>query len=138
MPLKAPNLIQNQLLINTLGKVPTEKKEAVWFIEWAHSHHLIKDVIIHIPNEGKRSKITGYFLKKQGMRKGVSDFFLPIPMKPFHGLWIELKTMDHKAKVSAEQLEWLARMREMGYAAYVAYGWVHASDIVLSYLHTPS
>lgn len=91
-------------------------------------------MIIHIPNEGKRSKVGGYLLKRQGLRKGVSDFFLPLASKGFHGLWIELKSTDQKRKATKEQLDWLERMIKMGYAAHIAYGWLHASRIVMDYL----
>ncbi len=97
-------------------------------------HPLIKDVIIHIANEGKRPKHIGYELVRMGMRKGVSDFFIPIPSKGFHGLWIELKVMDEKRKATKEQLDWLERMVSLGYAGYVAHGWVRASQIISSYL----
>lgn len=70
-----------------------------------------------------------------GLRKGVSDFFIPLPMpeKGFHGLWIELKR-SKGGKTTDEQYEWLERMIKMGYAGYVAHGWVHAAEIVRSYM----
>lgn len=75
----------------------------------------------------------GAYLVKIGLRKGVSDFFLPLPRKNLHGLWIELKRTK-KAKVSKEQLAWLDKMNSLGYAAHIAYGWVHAMNIVCAYL----
>lgn len=116
-----------------LIQVPPEKKEAQWLIEWASSQPLIKDVIIHIANEGKRSWCEGKYLKSIGLRKGVSDFFIPIPRYPYHGLWIELKKTKN-AKVSKEQQEWLDNMKLLGYAGFVAYGWVHAVSLITLYL----
>ena len=36
-------------------------------------------VYLHVPNEGKRSRIGGDFMKRKGMRPGASDWLLAIP-----------------------------------------------------------
>lgn len=100
-------------------------------MDWALTQPLIRDLILHVANEGKRA--NGYLLKRMGLRKGVSDFFIPLPRNGYHGLWIELKPMKG-GKLSKEQKEWLDRMKSLGYAAYVAQGWVNASLLITQYL----
>ncbi len=137
MAVKPSKFAKVRRSLKTLVKVPPERKEAIWLIEWAHSQTnfpLLKEVILHIANEGKRTKIGGFLLKLMGLRRGVSDFFIPIPHNGYHGLWIELKTMDEKKKPTKEQKEWLEKMKSLGYAGFIAHGWVNASAIISSYL----
>lgn len=77
--------------------------------------------IVHIPNEGKRSKRYGAELKRLGMRKGFPDLFVPIASKDYHGLFIELKR-DITRKPTKDQLEWIAKLNAAGYYATVCYG----------------
>lgn len=67
------------------------------------------------------------------MRRGVSDFFLPLPKKSYHGLWIELKRKK-KYVISKEQKEWIERMRLLNYRAEFAYGFEDAKKIVEEYM----
>lgn len=106
--------------------VPTEKQEHMAFMSWCRTQPVIRDIIIHIPNGEKRDKITGYHLKQMGVRPGVSDFFLPLPVQDddgnwFHGLWLELKRKSH-ANESSEQRNWINSMRFYGYQAFFCYG----------------
>lgn len=95
---------------------------------------VIADYLIAIPNGGSRNPREAARLKAEGVKKGVSDLFLAIPNFDYcHcGLWIELKIKPNT--VSKEQKEWIARMRELTYAAEVAWSWTEAKDIILNYL----
>jgi hypothetical protein len=56
----------------------------------------VKDIaFVHIPNEGKRSRKAGNFLKRQGMKPGAPDIIIwqRLINKPARSLHIELKTM---------------------------------------------
>jgi len=102
---------------------------------------------------------AGFGRKAEGVKKGVSDIFLPVPRyvglvasrlhgtqpcavpetnQAFCGLYIELKrrdTANQKAgKPSPEQLEFQTDMRAAGYACALAYGWEQARDQILRYL----
>lgn len=81
-------------------------------------------LLIHIPNGGSRKNAyEGWRLKEQGVRAGVSDLFLPVARKGYHGLWLEFKAAPpNNAPVSDTQKEWLALMQEQGYAAHVCLG----------------
>lgn len=92
----------------------------------------VKRLLIHIPNGGGRSSAAqGAILKAQGVRAGVHDYFLPMPVGNTPGLWVELKASD--GKPSDTQLEWYAAMRDVGYAACFAYGAAAAADAIKRY-----
>lgn len=112
---------------------PKESHEAMALFTWAERHPRIGGLLIHIPNEGRRDPITGGRLRRMGMRSGVSDYFLPVPVRPFAGLWLELKRLKG-SKTTDEQLNWLAKMREQGYATGIGYGWLDAKRIIEEYL----
>lgn len=82
-----------------------------------------------IPNGGARgndsqtNKIRGAMLKAEGVKKGVPDIFLPVPMGQYHGLYIEMKVADKtKGRPSAEQLDMIDKLRALGYACVICYG----------------
>jgi hypothetical protein len=70
----------------------------------------------HVPNGGSRNKAEAVNLKKQGVKAGVSDLFLPVARQGFHGLYIELKAIG--GRISKPQAEWINRVRTQGYAAF--------------------
>ena len=118
-------------------QVPTEKQEHKCLMQWIRTQQVVRDLIIHIPNEGQRNPIYGYHLKQMGMRAGVSDFFLPLPTPLFHGLWIELKRKEN-GRESMEQRTWINKMRGLGYAAFFCYGWEDAKSRIEEYLRGKS
>lgn len=109
-----------------------EKHEQIAVINWASYIPEIKNRLFHIPNGGSRHVAEAISLKKQGVKKGVSDLFLPIPKNGFHGLWIEIKAK--KGRVSPEQQAWIDDMLALGYAAIVAYGADAAITGIKSYM----
>ena len=88
--------------------------------------------IVHIPNEGKRSVVTGAQLKRAGMRPGFPDLFLPLPRGKYHGLFIEMKYGN--GKTSSDQEWWLATLSREGYAVCVCYGFDVAVRRIREYL----
>lgn len=113
--------------------IATEKKEAVKLVQWARLNYQIKKLLFKINNEGSKNSLDGYQNQLEGVLKGVSDYFLPLPKGKYHGLWVELKRTKG-GKVSPEQLEWIGLMRENGYAAGVCYGADHAIKVIERYL----
>jgi len=112
-----------------------------------------------IPNGGPRDAITAGKLKVEGVKKGVLDCFLPLPMEEpknsnfatlttYCGLYIELKRPKtekegvRKARIidqqggtlSPEQTEFVAYARGVGYAVSVCYHWRSAADDLQSYI----
>jgi len=91
-------------------------------MEWISVHTVIKQfkrLILHYPNEGKRSQRYGKLLKDMGMRKGVVDLFIAVPRQGFGGAWIELKSADGVLK--PEQKEFLEDMAAQNF--YTAVCW---------------
>ena len=90
------------------------------------------NMLYHVPNGGKRDRREAAKLKQQGVRAGVPDLCLPVARSGYHGLYIELKV--EKNKPTELQLEWLAALKQQGYAAVVCYGWQEAANIIEKYL----
>lgn len=82
-------------------------------IQWVRLQTKIKKLVLHFPNEGKRSARYGRILKDMGLRPGVSDLFIAMPCRGFGGAWIELKSAN--GVVSIHQKEFLADMTEQNY-----------------------
>ena len=116
-----------------LKKVPLEKNEQASLIEWCQHKKITRDFMISIPNEGKRSITYQMMLKRNGLRKGVSDLFLAYPSNGKHGLWIEMKRKKCSV-ITDDQLKWIERMVSVGYSAEIAYGFEHAVEIIELYL----
>lgn len=96
----------------------TEDDEQAAVIEYCG---LRKIKVVHIPNEGQRSKAYGARLNKLGMQKGFPDLFFPAARQGYHGLFIEMKR-DKKSPVRAEQRQWIDYLNGQGYCAVVCYG----------------
>lgn len=90
------------------------------------------NMLYHVPNGGKRDRREAAKLKQQGVRAGVPDLCLPVARSGYHGLYIEMKV--EKNKPTALQLEWLAALKQQGYAVAVCYGWQEAANIIENYL----
>lgn len=86
-----------------------------------------------VPNGGKRSKITAAMLKRTGVRPGVPDLVLPVPMAGYHGLYIEMKKKEG-GTVSKEQKDWLQFLLLQGYMAVVCNGFEEAKAVITNYL----
>ncbi len=87
----------------------------------------------HVPNGGGRSKAEAGLLKAQGVRKGVPDYNLDLPLGRYHALRLELKAPDG-AKPTAEQLDRMARLESVGFKCCVAWGFDEAKEQIEKYL----
>jgi len=85
-----------------------------------------------VPNGGYRPVQVAKKLRAEGVKAGVPDIFLPVPIGGYHGLWIEMKYGTNKP--TSEQEDWLEYLGKAGYMAVVCYGWDKAKDVVLEYL----
>lgn len=113
---------------------PTEHEDHLALVEWANYHIICRRYLIHIENERQCTPAQGVMRKRKGVKKGVSDFFLAYPTGKHSGLWIELKRVKGGI-VSPEQLDWLARMADVGYKAVVAHGFEEARQVIEDYLN---
>lgn len=103
-------------------------------LKWLHAIH----------NQGHGDAIRGAKAKAEGVKEGVADIFLPVPINTisyhnepiepiFAGLYIELKRKDG-GKPSDKQLEFQSDMRDAGYKCEIIHGWELARDEILRYL----
>ena len=127
--------MKNENYINGIRLIPTEDEEQIWLFLWAkiNSGKWPELALMHhIPNGGMRSKSEAARFKAMGVKRGVSDVFLPVSKGGYHGLYIELKAKD--GRLEKEQKEWIAAVREQGYYAAVCYGGFEAANLVEAYM----
>lgn len=72
-----------------------------------------------IPNGGHRHKAVAGKLKAEGVKAGVLDIHLPVPVGICAGLWIEIK--HGKNKITQAQHEWAIGLSELGHRVVVCY-----------------
>lgn len=103
------------------------EQEAV--VEFCDRKHI---PVYHIPNGGKRNAREARKLKRQGVRAGVPDLCIPIPVGKWHGLYIEMKV--GRNKTTELQDKWLGLLLRNGYAVAVCYGSEKAIAAIQRYM----
>ena len=89
--------------------------------------------LIAIPNGGARHIAVARKLKAEGVRAGVPDLFLPLPIRGHcAGLWIEMKSPD--GKLSLNQKDFMELMQWAGFRAIVCYSAQEAVDAIIAYM----
>ena len=71
-------------------------------------------------------------LKREGVKPGVPDLFLPVARQDCHGLWLEMKAKD--GRVSEKQGDWMEKLEEQGYRVAVAFSAEEAITVIKEYL----
>lgn len=89
-----------------------ERTTQIKLVSWMRSMGFL---FTAIPNGAKRSAITGHIERSMGLTAGVSDLFLAMPSKHYHGFWIEMKAPGKKP--TDLQYEWMDKARKQGYKA---------------------
>ena len=107
------------------GKLHETKWDHIPQLKWLHAVH----------NQGHGDAIRGAKAKAEGVKAGVADMFLPVPNKLYHGLYIELKADG--GRLAPIQFDFIVDMREAGYQADMAVGWLEARKLILEYLLLP-
>lgn len=95
----------------------------------------IGDYLFAVPNGGARSKATAGILKAEGVKAGVWDLMMPLPVGGKHGLWIEMKA--GKNTLTPEQKAWREKMTALGYECAVCWNWEAAREAILAYIGAP-
>jgi hypothetical protein len=110
-----------------------EEIDHINLVNWFHeAFPELQDDFHHFANERRCSVQEGLKLKRMGVKRGVSDFFLAFPRNGCCGLWIELKV--GKNQPSKEQIHFLIRKHQRGYEAVCVWGFDSAKKFILSYL----
>ncbi len=104
----------------------TEDWEQRQLVQWCRKHSW-GQLLFHIPNENHHHD------SDIGVRAGVPDLMLPVPMNGKHGLFIEMKRAD-SGRLSESQRKWLGWLNELGYVAVCCHGWIEARKAIESYM----
>lgn len=111
-----------------------EQIDHINIVNWFHyKFPELADDFHHFANERKCSIHTGKLLKRMGVKKGILDFFLALPLNGKGGLWIELKV--GKGKLTPEQVFFIERKISRGYDAIAVWGEDAAKAVILAYLN---
>jgi len=127
-----------------------EDAEQRALFDWLAFQPRLRDLAFAVPNGGKRNRIEAAIMQGLGVRPGVPDIFIPLPvlrrsLEPGEacGLFIEMKAPAVKlayqkdlrvGTLSQEQRVWLARLEAVGYKAKCARGFEEAREIIEKYL----
>ena len=107
-----------------------DEQEAVF--DWAHGYAGNIDNRLKMLHPVENTKGSGRGPAGFKYTSGVPDMALPVPIAPFHGLYIELKTKT--GKPSTIQRLWQSKLREHGYASEICYGADEAMVTIEQYL----
>jgi len=117
------------------ASVPTEHQEQCVVIRWADLHPDPRLKLLYaIPNGARTSIGTARKLKAEGLRAGVPDLCLPVPVGNYHGLYIELKRQKGGV-VSQEQRDWHWALEDLGHRVVVCRGAEPAISVLSEYLN---
>jgi hypothetical protein len=109
--------------------VLSEHDEQVAVVEYC----AMKSIPVYaIPNGGLRRKSEAARLKAEGVSKGAPDLCIPMARGRYHSLYIEMKAEG--GKPTAEQSEWLVRLRAEGMCAYCCIGAASAIELIDQYM----
>lgn len=95
-----------------------------------------------IHNQGHGDAIRGAKAKAEGVKPGVPDIMLPVPMPWFeyhapdqyyYGLFVEMKK-EKGGVLSLKQNDWIPFLQQQGYAVSVCHGWIEAANAIENYM----
>lgn len=107
-----------------------ETQEQKQLIQWCRLDPRFQ-YLFHVPNESVGGK--GWLIRNRqlGVKSGVPDLFYPVPLKGYHGMFIEMKT--DIGRTSQAQRRWIQALTDFGYKVVIARGWEQARDALLEY-----
>src|ERR1017187_2023186 len=106
--------------------MPTEAQDQIKLVVWLRNQGI---KVAASANGGKRAYAEGVKLQRMGVSAGFPDLCIPLPIYPYHGLFLELKR-EKGGQVSDEQRYWLDYLNKMGYMAKVTRGLEDAKRVV--------
>ena len=100
----------------------TEHQEQRAVFDWlnAMSHRYpTLNLAFAIPNGAHKTPAMAAKFRREGLKSGVPDIFIPIPRNQWHGLFIEMKIKGNKP--TDNQKRWAQGLMQMGYAVELYY-----------------
>jgi hypothetical protein len=120
------------------AKAGTEHAHQVAVFMWIQQtgQHTYPELnrLFAIPNGGLRNKATAGRLKAEGVKSGVLDLMLPLPLARFHGMFLEMKKPGDLDRTTPEQDNWIGWLRSVSYYCRVADNWESARDELVAYV----
>ena len=118
-------------------KTSSEHLEQVKLFAWANSGEAQETYpqlayLFAIPNGGARHPAVGFKLKREGVKPGILDIFLPVARGGFHGLFVEMKYGSNW--LSKEQDRWVGILHDQGYSVAVCKSSDEAKQAIVDYL----
>lgn len=107
-------------------KCPSESDEQVGFLRWFDTQ-FPRVWIFHIPNGGHRKMSVAKAMKREGVKPGVPDLFIPE-----WNLWVEMKRQKG-GRLSPDQKAWIEYLERVGHTVIVGLGATDASKQVLEW-----
>lgn len=99
-----------------------------------NSHPETRRLLFHVENERTNgNKIDGARRKAMGLIAGVSDLILLMPRGIYHGLMIEMKTLEGRQR--EEQRLWQTLVEKQGYMYCLCRSLAQFKEIIESYLN---
>lgn len=106
--------------IKPVVRIPTEHEEQCAVIQWCDAHPIAKHIFA-IPNGSHKSPAMAAKFKREGLRSGVPDLFLPVPSGEYSGLFIEMKRTKGSVTSGAQQ-DWASFLTKQGYRCITCNG----------------
>ena len=92
--------------------VPTEHEEQATVIEWFDLEYpQYQEMLFAIPNGSYKGNKARASFKDEGLRPGVPDLFLPVPIDQYHGLFIEMKRQKGSVTSDSQKL-WIKKLNK--------------------------
>lgn len=118
-------------------RIQWERNEQEALIEWIGLQYP-KELLFCIPNQLIRSCAQARNMARSGLVSGIPDLMLAKAVKPYHGLFIELKRPKkpgcQNAIVSKSQKAILLHLLSRGYLCEVCFGFDEAKIVIENYL----
>ena len=109
----------------------SESQEQTKVVNWCDRRDIL---IFSIPNGGYGLPVgVARRLKREGLKSGVPDLFIPIPVDNQHGLFVEMKALK-RGRTSEDQKKWLSMLSDQNYRCVVAHGAEAAKTAIVEYL----
>ena len=91
-----------------------------------------RGLLFHVPNGGLRTAATAATMKRIGVVSGVADLLFLVPRGTYHGLCIEMKSLN--GKQTKRQREWQQKVEQQGYKYVVCNSYEKFRETIKDYL----
>lgn len=111
----------------------TEQMSVMDWARWNQNVHPELELLHHCPNGGSRNKAEAVKLKQMGVKAGIPDLCLPVPMGVYSGLYIEMKY--DTGRLEDGQKKMLKALAAAGHYCTVCYGAEEAIRVLEEYIN---